>query len=61
MGELYPFLICGGSNTERYYFTHINDKTDYKLNIRPRYFGDESNYKSLLMNKYRSEISAPLS
>ena len=26
MGELYPFLICGG--TERYYFTHINDKTE---------------------------------
>lgn len=44
MGELYPFLICGGTNTERYYFTHINDKTDYKFNIRPKYFGDESNY-----------------
>ena len=25
MGELYPFLISGGTNTERYYFTHIND------------------------------------
>lgn len=44
MGELYPFVISGGSNTERYYFTHINDKTDFKFNIRPRYFGDESNY-----------------
>lgn len=42
MGELYPFLICGGTNTERFYFTHINDTTDYKFNIRPRYFGDES-------------------
>lgn len=40
LGELYPFLICGGANTERYYFTHINDTTEYKLNIRPRYFGD---------------------
>ena len=29
---------------ERFYFTHINDKTDYKFNIRPRYFGDESSY-----------------
>ena len=29
LGELYPFLISGGTNTERYYFTHINDKTDY--------------------------------
>ena len=44
MGELYPFLISGGSNTERYYFTHINDTTAYKFNIRPKYFGDESNY-----------------
>ena len=25
MGPLYPFLISGGTNTERYYFTHIND------------------------------------
>ena len=31
IGELYPFLICGGTNTERYYFMHINDKTNYKL------------------------------
>ena len=37
-------MISGGSKTERYYFTHINDSTDFKLNIRPRYFGDESNY-----------------
>lgn len=44
MGPLYPFLISGGSNTERFYFTHINDTTDYKFNIRPRYFADESNY-----------------
>lgn len=32
MGELYPFLISGGSNTERFYFTHINDTTAYKFN-----------------------------
>lgn len=44
MGELHPFIISGGRNTERYYFTHINDLTEYKFNIRPRYFGDESNY-----------------
>lgn len=31
MGELYPFLICGGSNTERYYFTHINEKRAINL------------------------------
>jgi hypothetical protein len=45
MGELYPFLISGGSNTERFYFTHINDTTAYKFNIRPKYFGDESRLK----------------
>ena len=28
MGELYPFLISGGSNTEHWYFTHINDTTE---------------------------------
>ena len=44
MGPLYPFLISGGTNTERYYFTHINDTTEYKFNIRPKYFADESNY-----------------
>jgi len=44
MGPLYPFLISGGTNTERYYFTHINDTTDYHFNIRPKYFADESNY-----------------
>ena len=44
MGPLYPFLISGGTNTERWYFVHINDITDYKFNIIPKYFGDESNY-----------------
>lgn len=44
MYPLAPFVISGGKNTERYYFTHLNDVTDYKFNIRPRYFGDESNY-----------------
>lgn len=44
MGPLYPFLISGGTNTERWYFVHINDITDYKFNIIPEYFGDESSY-----------------
>lgn len=44
MGELYPFVISGGENTERYYFMHINDITEYKFNLRPEYFCDESNY-----------------
>ena len=54
LGELYPFLISGGTNTERYYFTHINDTTDYKFNIRPRYFGDEATIVATLVN-FRSE------
>lgn len=58
MGELYPFLICGGTNTERYYFTHINDKTDYKFNIRPKYFGDESNYTNAFPKRIREVLSA---
>ena len=56
MGELYPFLIIGGTNTERYYFTHINDKTNYKFNIRPRYFGDESNYTEAFPKRIRDII-----
>lgn len=44
MYPLAPFVVSGGRNTERYYFTHINDLTDYKFNIRPEYFGDESDY-----------------
>lgn len=57
MGELYPFLICGGTNTERYYFTHINDKTDYKFNIRPKYFGDESNYTNAFPKRIKEVLS----
>lgn len=58
MGELYPFLICGGRNTERYYFIHINDKTDYKFNIRPKYFGDESNYTDAFPMRIREVLEA---
>ena len=47
MGPLYPFLISGGTNTERFYFTHINDTTDYKFNIKPKYFGNESSYPEI--------------
>ncbi len=53
MGELYPFIISGGSNTERYYFMHINDTTDYKFNIRPRYFGDESSYTEVFPRRVK--------
>lgn len=50
---LYPFVISGGKNTERYYFKHISDLTDYKFNIRPRYFGDESRYTEVFPNRIK--------
>ena len=40
----YPFIVSGGRNTERYYFKHVSKITDYKFNVRPEYFGDESGY-----------------
>ena len=58
MGELYPFLISGGSNTERYYFTHINDLTAHKFNIRPRYFGDESSYTTVFPRRIHEILGA---
>ena len=58
LGTLYPFLISGGSNTERYYFTHINDTTEHKFNIRPRYFGDESSYTEAFPKRIQEILSA---
>lgn len=58
IAELYPFLICGGTNTERYYFTHINDTTNYKFTIRPHYFGDESNYTEVFPKRIREVLRA---
>lgn len=57
MGELHPFIISGGMNTERYYFTHINNKTDHKFNVRPKYFGDESNYTEAFPKRIRDILS----
>lgn len=58
MGELYPFLISGGTNTERYYFTHINDVTDFKFNIRPKFFGDESNYTEAFPKRIKEILNS---
>ena len=58
MGPLYPFLISGGTNTERYYFTHINDTTGYKFNIRPKYFADESNYTEAFPKRIKEILDA---
>ena len=53
IGPLYPFLISGGTNTERWYFVHINDITDYKFNIIPEYFGDESSYTEVFPKRIK--------
>ncbi len=58
MGPLYPFLISGGTNTERYYFTHINDMTEYKFNIKPEYFADESNYTEAFPKRIKKILDA---
>lgn len=58
MGPLYPFLISGGTNTERYYFTHINDTTEYKFNIKPKYFADESNYTEAFPKRIKEILDA---
>lgn len=58
MGPLYPFLISGGTNTERYYFIHITDITDYKFNIIPRYFSDESKYNELFPQRIKEILGS---
>ena len=56
IGPLYPFLISGGKNTERYYFTHINDITDYKFTIIPKYFGNEASYPEIFPARIKDII-----
>lgn len=56
IGPLYPFLISGGTNTERYYFTHINDTTDYHFNIFPKYFGNEASYTDVFPERIKDII-----
>lgn len=51
------FLISGGSNTERYYFTHINDTTEHKFNIKPRFFGNESSYTEIFPKRIQEILS----
>lgn len=52
LGPLYPFIISGGKVTELIYFREIENFTQYKFNIEPRYFGDESNY----VDKFQKHI-----
>lgn len=44
MNPLLPFIISGGKNTERYYFQHVSELTQYKFKVVPEYFGDEAQY-----------------
>ena len=44
MYPLCPFIISGGKNTERYYFQHVSELTQYKFTVVPEYFGDEAQY-----------------
>ena len=50
---LYPFVISGGQNTERYYFHHISETTEYKFNVVPEYFGMEASYTEFFPNRIR--------
>ena len=53
MRPLFPFVISGGKNTERYYFRHIADTTSYKFNVIPEYFGMESGYTEIFPIRIR--------
>lgn len=53
MRPLFPFVISGGKNTERYYFRHVSDTTTYKFNVLPEYFGMESGYTEIFPNRIK--------
>lgn len=53
MRPLFPFIISGGKNTERYYFRHISDTTVYKFNVIPEYFGMESGYTEIFPDRIK--------
>jgi hypothetical protein len=58
MFPLAPFVVSGGRNTERYYFVHVNDlSAQYKFNIRPKYFGDESAYIEVFPTRIKEILS----
>lgn len=53
MKPLYPFIISGGKNTEYYYFKHISDTSEYKFNLIPKFFCDESRYTEVFPTRIR--------
>ena len=56
MAPLLPFIISGGTNTEYYYFKHIHKITKFKFQLKPEYFGHESNYTVVFSAKIRDII-----
>ena len=58
ISPLDPFVVSGGKNTERYYFAHISAvSNNYKFNIRPKYFGDESAYTEVFPKRIAEILS----
>lgn len=53
LGPLNPFVISGGKNTERFYIQHISALTEYRFEVRPRYFGDESSYTEVFPKRIK--------
>lgn len=53
----FPFIVSGGRNTERYYFKHVSKITDYKFNVRPEYFGDESSYVDVFPERIKKILA----
>jgi len=55
LGKLFPFIISGGSNTERFYFTHINDTTISAFTIGIQY-SQKLEIKKKMLNSEKSII-----
>lgn len=53
----FPFVIAGGKNTERLYLEHISKITSYKFNIRPEYFGNESGYDKIFLDRIENILN----
>ena len=44
LNPIEPYIISGGRVTERCYFSHLTNCTNYKFTILPRYFGNEASF-----------------
>lgn len=57
MSPQLPFVIAGGENTERFYLKHISKITSYKFDIRPEYFGNESGYDKIFLDRIENILN----